>query len=160
MVNNLACKGLDRIEKTLPILHQPSEQVGTWSGASRLLSWCDHQMSVHLCRFTVYTTSWLYFLWSDCLQCQGCGNYGQRRSNGQSVWGQGHRLGHPEHRSGEDAWSGAGRDGEDPRNRQRERQHSAGEQGGPAGQQRCRLGPEHLWELGGAIPTTGWGRAW
>lgn len=50
MVNILACKGLDRIEKTLPILHQPPEQVGTFSGASRLLPWCDHQMSVHLCR--------------------------------------------------------------------------------------------------------------
>lgn len=29
IANNLACKGLDRIEKTLPILHQPSEQVCT-----------------------------------------------------------------------------------------------------------------------------------
>ncbi|XP_037613896.1 perilipin-2 [Sebastes umbrosus] len=27
MANNLACKGLDKIEKTLPILHQPSEQI-------------------------------------------------------------------------------------------------------------------------------------
>ncbi|KAM9426842.1 perilipin-2 [Pholidichthys leucotaenia] len=27
IANNLACKGLDRIEKTLPILHQPSEQI-------------------------------------------------------------------------------------------------------------------------------------
>ncbi|RVE60626.1 hypothetical protein OJAV_G00182790 [Oryzias javanicus] len=27
IANDLACKGLDRIEKTLPILHQPSEQV-------------------------------------------------------------------------------------------------------------------------------------
>uniref|UniRef100_A0A3Q3X0W1 Perilipin n=1 Tax=Mola mola TaxID=94237 RepID=A0A3Q3X0W1_MOLML len=29
VANNLACKGLDRIEKTLPILHQPSGQVCT-----------------------------------------------------------------------------------------------------------------------------------
>ncbi|XP_041738418.1 perilipin-2-like isoform X1 [Coregonus clupeaformis] len=27
MANDLACKGLDKIEKTLPILHQPSEQI-------------------------------------------------------------------------------------------------------------------------------------
>lgn len=27
IANDLACKGLDRIEKTLPILHQPSEQI-------------------------------------------------------------------------------------------------------------------------------------
>uniref|UniRef100_A0A1A8S620 Perilipin n=1 Tax=Nothobranchius rachovii TaxID=451742 RepID=A0A1A8S620_9TELE len=27
IANNLACKGLDKIEKTLPILHQPSEQI-------------------------------------------------------------------------------------------------------------------------------------
>ncbi|KAJ8262089.1 hypothetical protein GJAV_G00162050 [Gymnothorax javanicus] len=27
MANGLACKGLDKIEKTLPILHQPSEQI-------------------------------------------------------------------------------------------------------------------------------------
>ncbi|XP_076000014.1 perilipin-2 [Genypterus blacodes] len=27
IANNLACKGLDRIEKTLPILHQPSEKI-------------------------------------------------------------------------------------------------------------------------------------
>ncbi|KAG8006226.1 Perilipin-2 [Nibea albiflora] len=27
IANHLACKGLDRIEKTLPILHQPSEQI-------------------------------------------------------------------------------------------------------------------------------------
>lgn len=27
VANDLACKGLDRIEKTLPILHQPSEQI-------------------------------------------------------------------------------------------------------------------------------------
>ncbi|XP_076581168.1 perilipin-2 [Chaetodon auriga] len=29
IANDLACKGLDRIEKTLPILHQPSEQIVT-----------------------------------------------------------------------------------------------------------------------------------
>uniref|UniRef100_A0A8C6T8S5 Perilipin 2 n=1 Tax=Neogobius melanostomus TaxID=47308 RepID=A0A8C6T8S5_9GOBI len=29
IANDLACKGLDRIEKTLPILHHPSEQVCT-----------------------------------------------------------------------------------------------------------------------------------
>ncbi len=27
MANDLACKGLDKIEKTLPILHKPSDQV-------------------------------------------------------------------------------------------------------------------------------------
>ncbi|KAK5848474.1 hypothetical protein PBY51_006084 [Eleginops maclovinus] len=27
IANDLACKGLDKIEKTLPILHQPSEQI-------------------------------------------------------------------------------------------------------------------------------------
>lgn len=29
IANDLACKGLDKIEKNLPILHQPSEQVRT-----------------------------------------------------------------------------------------------------------------------------------
>ncbi|KAJ0006561.1 hypothetical protein NQD34_013834 [Periophthalmus magnuspinnatus] len=47
IANDLACKGLDRIEKTLPILHQPSEQVltsakdvvtGTVSGAKDSVS--------------------------------------------------------------------------------------------------------------------------
>lgn len=34
IANVLACKGLDRIEKTLPILHQPSEQVrARWEAA-------------------------------------------------------------------------------------------------------------------------------
>ncbi|KAL6118681.1 plin2 [Pungitius sinensis] len=47
IANNLACKGLDRIEKTLPILNQPSEQIvssakdvvtGTVSGARDTVS--------------------------------------------------------------------------------------------------------------------------
>ncbi|KAJ0047265.1 hypothetical protein NL108_005398, partial [Boleophthalmus pectinirostris] len=47
IANDLACKGLDKIEKTLPILHQPSEQVltsakdvvtGTVSGAKDSVS--------------------------------------------------------------------------------------------------------------------------
>uniref|UniRef100_A0A8C6T9G5 Perilipin n=1 Tax=Neogobius melanostomus TaxID=47308 RepID=A0A8C6T9G5_9GOBI len=46
IANDLACKGLDRIEKTLPILHHPSEQVctgriccnGTVSGAKDSVS--------------------------------------------------------------------------------------------------------------------------
>lgn len=36
VANDLACKGLDRIEKTLPILQQPSEQVSTGSVMSEL----------------------------------------------------------------------------------------------------------------------------
>lgn len=36
VANDLACKGLDRIEKTLPILQQPSEQVRTGSVMSEL----------------------------------------------------------------------------------------------------------------------------
>lgn len=36
VANDLACKGLDRIEKTLPILQQPSEQVSPGSVTSEL----------------------------------------------------------------------------------------------------------------------------
>uniref|UniRef100_A0A8C6T4Z3 Perilipin n=1 Tax=Neogobius melanostomus TaxID=47308 RepID=A0A8C6T4Z3_9GOBI len=39
IANDLACKGLDRIEKTLPILHHPSEQVCT-GRMSRLCQRC------------------------------------------------------------------------------------------------------------------------
>lgn len=42
IANDLACKGLDKIEKTLPILHQPSEQVCTRSGT---YSWRNHILS-------------------------------------------------------------------------------------------------------------------
>lgn len=66
LANDLACKGLDKIEKTLPILHQPSEQVCSKVRGRQT----DYTMSAwaNLCLRPVFpnhcflTNTWLMFV--------------------------------------------------------------------------------------------------
>jgi len=61
---------------------------------------------------------------------------------------QGHGLRHSDQRGGQD-----------PGRAQRERQHSAGQQSGPAGEQRRGHGAQYFGESGGAVPAFDGGRA-
>ncbi|KAF3836976.1 hypothetical protein F7725_004440, partial [Dissostichus mawsoni] len=119
IANDLACKGLDKIEKTLPILHQPSEQLGQMKGPldnvmdylvnNTPLNWLVGPFYSRMApepphtpasRASSSSSAYAQSQRQEPMECQACGNHGYRGGDGASVRGQGLRVGHSEQCAG------------------------------------------------------------
>lgn len=79
MANDLACKGLDRIEKSLPILHQPSEQVSCESHANHN-AFLDHPSLLANCSGI------------SLLKPPNANHYNSKNYFSESGWGEGEAM--------------------------------------------------------------------